>query len=195
MLVIGNGESRKHYNIESYQGTKIGCNAVCRDFFVDHLICVDRRMVDEATQYYQNNFSKIYTRSEWFKSRTHIGNLSIVPDLPYKGNSRPDEPFHWGSGPYALLLASTISESKTINVIGFDLYGIDKRVNNLYKDTQHYDKSHKSAVDPRYWIHQIAKIFECFPNINYNLFGPEDWLLPKTWNYPNVSLDKISKFV
>ena len=192
MLVIGNGESRKYYNIDLYNGVKIGCNAICRQHYVDHLICVDRRMVDEATQLYEHNFSTIYTRKDWAKQRKHISKLQVVPDLPYEGILRPDDPFHWGSGPYAILLASYIVADKNINIIGFDLYGIDKKVNNLYKDTQHYDKSHKSAVDPRYWIHQIAKIFECFPNKRYTLYAPADWTLPKSWKYPNVSLDNIN---
>ena len=32
----------------------------------------------------------------------HIGpNVKKVPDLPYEGDKRPDEPFHWGTGQYA----------------------------------------------------------------------------------------------
>ena len=38
MFVIGNGESRRHINIDTLPEFKIGCNAICRDYFVDHLI-------------------------------------------------------------------------------------------------------------------------------------------------------------
>ena len=63
MLVIGNGESRKNISIEKLHGVKIGCNAIARDFIVDHLVCVDRRMVTEALN---NNFQNtIYTRKDW----------------------------------------------------------------------------------------------------------------------------------
>ena len=48
MLVIGNGESRKDVPINKLKGTKVGCNAIIRDYIVDHLICVDQRMVDEV---------------------------------------------------------------------------------------------------------------------------------------------------
>ena len=44
-----------------------------------------------------------------------------------------DEPFHWGSGPYAVLLATFLS--KYIKLIGFDLYGIDGKLNNVYENT------------------------------------------------------------
>jgi len=40
MLVIGNGESRSGININSIDQVKVGCNAVYRDYKVDHLICV-----------------------------------------------------------------------------------------------------------------------------------------------------------
>ena len=48
MLVIGNGESRKHIDVDAINDTKIGCNAILRDYLVEHLICVDRKMVREA---------------------------------------------------------------------------------------------------------------------------------------------------
>ena len=48
MLVIGNGESRENIDLNKINTTKVGCNAIMRDFFVDHLICVDRRMVEES---------------------------------------------------------------------------------------------------------------------------------------------------
>ena len=66
MLVIGNGESRKDINLSNINMKKVGCNAIHRDHYVDHLVCVDRRMVqeDEQNRYHQN--SKIYTRQDWF---------------------------------------------------------------------------------------------------------------------------------
>ena len=45
MWVLGNGESRQQVNVKNLKGIKIGCNAIIRDYKVDHLICVDRRMV------------------------------------------------------------------------------------------------------------------------------------------------------
>jgi len=186
MYVLGNGESRKKIDVNSLQGPKIGCNAICRDFFVDHLICVDRRMVDQAHNDYPQNYKKIYTRRDWLLPRNHITNLAPVPDVPYEVQVRADEPFQWGSGPYAVLLASILSDK--IHMIGFDLYGNKKLVNNIYKDTEHYDASNKNAVDPRYWKHQIGKIIESNPNKQFILYQSE-WELPKEWNFPNVSLD------
>ena len=190
-MVIGNGESRKSIDVKLLPDNIVACNAFCRDRYAEHLICVDRRMVDEA--YETQNYGHLYTRQDWLGSKKHIPHLKTVPQLPYKPEIRADEPFHWGSGPYAVLLAAKLSPS--VEIVGFDLYSNDKKVNNMYKDTKHYDKSEKSAVDPKYWIHQIGKIFELYPRRKFVIFQDVDWELPKAWNHPNVLLDKISNFV
>ena len=77
------------------------------------------------------------------------------------------------------------------NIIGFDLHSKTNTVNNIYKDTPNYDVSTKRPVDPSYWIHQIAKIFEIFPHVQFRIYNTVDWTLPKTWKYNNVSLDII----
>ena len=189
MIVIGNGESRKHINLEKLQGVKIGCNAICRDIQVDHLVCVDRRMVSEALNY--NFQNKIYTRKDWIAQFNKNKNVQCVPKLHYKGDLRMDHPFQWGSGPYAILLATKFA--KRIKIVGFDLFSETPLVNNIYKDTKHYDKSTKHAVDPRYWIHQIGKVFELFPKKKFIIHQKNNWILPETWNFKNVSVDTIDK--
>ncbi len=187
MLVIGNGESRKELNFNTFDDVKIGCNAIARDVNVDHLVCVDRRMVTEALE---NNFKNtIYTRHDWLGQFKKFKNVKPVPKLPYEGNLRMDHPFQWGSGPYAVLLATKFT--KNINLIGFDLYSETPHVNNIYKDTEHYDKSNKHAVDPRYWIYQIAKIFELFPKKKFKIYQKTNWTQPDSWKKKNVSVDNI----
>jgi len=190
MFVFGNGESRKHINIENIDAPKIGCNALHRDFQVNHLVCVDRRMVNEAIRSNNNKRCKIYTRRDWWSSYRLNQNVHQVPDLPYKGDQRPDDPFQWGSGPYAVLLGATLSTD--IKMIGFDLHSKTTTVNNIYKDTDNYDQSSKRAVDPRYWIYQIAKVFEHFQENKFTLYVEEDWKLPQSWKRSNVILDNIS---
>jgi len=48
MYVFGNGESRTSVKINDFDGPKVGCNAIMRDHNVDYLVCVDKRMVEEA---------------------------------------------------------------------------------------------------------------------------------------------------
>ena len=186
MLIIGNGESRQQVNLQNLNSTKIGCNAIARDTYVEHLVCVDQRMVKECTSNHSQNYNKIYTRKDWCKNF----NAECLPNIPYKGEQRWDEPFQWGSGPYAVLLGARLATS--VSLIGFDLHSNTKTVNNVYKGTANYDDSSKRAVDPRYWIHQIGKVFECFPKVQFSIYQEPDWKLPKAWNYPNVMVDTIS---
>ncbi len=190
MFVFGNGESRKNIDISNIKIPKIGCNALHRDFRVDHLVCVDRRMVNEAIRANYNKRCKIYTRRDWWPSYRLNMNVHQVPQLPYSGNTKPDDPFHWGSGPYAILLAATLSDK--IKIAGFDLYSKDKKINNLYKDTENYETADKKAVDPRFWIYQISKVFEYFPNKQFTVYTEDSWNQPDSWKKDNVMLDNIS---
>jgi|TARA_B110000240_G_C13225642_1_gene336626 hypothetical protein len=189
MLVIGNGESRKDIDISAFNETKVGCNAIVRDFFVNHLVCVDRRMVEEVLQL--SSFDKIYTRQDWINSYTSNKNVTTVPKLLEDGTKRWDEPFQWGSGPYAVLLSAKLCKGPTVRLVGFDLHSATNTVNNLYKDTSNYDPADKNAVDPKYWVHQISKVFEWFPQLHFKIYQKEDWILPNSWQKGNVSLDNL----
>ena len=79
----------------------------------------------------------------------------------------------WGSGPCVL----QAFHSKKIKLIGFDLYSPTNKINNIYKDTDNYDRSDKDAIDPRYWIYQIGKVFSVFPK-KYKIYNTHDWNLP-----------------
>lgn len=195
MNAIGNGESRAGLNIEKLCGPTVGCNAIMRDFTVDHLVCVDKRMVQEAINRKVNEHSLVYTREDWKPYFKDIKRIRVVPDLPYVGSERWDEPFQWGSGPYAVLIAAKYAKERYVNLFGFDLYSKTETINNIYKSTPNYDDENKRPVDPRYWIHQIGMVFECFPKIQFTIYQNKDWVLPKAWNYPNVVVDSISNIV
>ena len=180
MLVIGNGESRKDIYINKYGSIKVGCNAIFRDFYVNHLICCDRRMVTEAQQ--ERNYGAIYTRPDW---REELKLCGLVPQLPYKGDTRPDDPWHWGSGPYAVLLGTSIanrfsSGNTEISMIGFDLYSETKTVNNIYKGTENYEDTESRPIDPSYWIYQIDKVFENFPDTTFYYYNNKPWPTKQT---------------
>ena len=183
IVVAGNGISRKHFDFEDF--IVVGCNAICRDYKVDYLVACDKRMVKEALAHKVN---PIYTRERWRKAFNN-DSLYDVPDLPYQGHNRQDEPMHWGSGPYAVLLGSTLDDK--IDLVGFDLYSTDNKVNNIYKGTEGYNSADSHAVDHSYWVYQIAKVFEWFPKTTFRIYNTVDWNLPKEWNLANVSLDII----
>mgnify|MGYP001229880686 FL=1 len=189
MIILGNGESRKTVDLNSINMPIIGCNAVFRDYTVDHLVCVDKKIVQEALDAGVNHNTYIYTRSKLFE-RYNTKRLREVPSLPFTGYERPDLPEHWGSGPYAVLLGATLCEE--LHIIGFDLYGINGKTNNVYKDTPNYRVSDKTAVDPCYWIYQLNKIFNFYTKKKFIIYQNKDWSMPKQWKNPNVILDTIS---
>ena len=191
MYVFGNGESRQGFDVSRCYGPKVGCNGIMRDYKMDHLVCVDRRMVEESIESGVNQHTIVYTRYDWFPRYKKHTNIRQLPDLPYKGDERWDEPFQWGSGPYAVLIAAQKAKDETVHLIGFDQYSSTLKVNNIYKDTRNYDRADKRAVDPRYWIHQIGKVFECYAKTNFVVYDLHE-KMKKAWNYPNVSLDKLS---
>lgn len=193
MYVFGNGESRAKVNINSLPGPKFGCNAIMRDYKMDHLVCVDRRMVDEAVKSKVNEHTLVYTRDDWIKRYEGIERVRTVPKLPYNGMTRPDQPFQWGSGPYALLLAAMKSKNENVSLIGFDLYSNTQNVNNIYKGTANYGKVESRNIDPRYWIHQISMVFKCFPKVRFTIYQDSDWELPNNWKLSNISLDNLNK--
>ena len=174
MLVIGNGESRKDIDISKSDRIKVGCNAIFRDLYVTHLICCDKRMVIEAQR--ERNYGSIYTRPDW---KDQFKLCGLVPQLPYHGSTKLDDPWHWGSGPYALLLGAQISTNWSaeaeIHMVGFDLASDSNTVNNIYKGTENYNDADSSPVDPSYWIYQIDKVFESFPQINFTYNNNKPW--------------------
>ena len=175
-LVLGNGESRTNVDLKQFpHNILIGCNAVHRDIEVDCLVCCDKRTVQEAVNAGVKN---IYSRDEYAEQFK----VNMLPDLPYQSVYRIDQPKHWGSGGYAVLLATTMAD--TIILLGFDLYGIKTytkpgsstiryldtpQVNNIYKGTKNYSEATTPAVDHSYWVHQLAKLFEIFHQHNFIL--------------------------
>ena len=123
MLAIGNGESRASIDIDKINGPKVGCNALWRDYHTDYLVCVDRRMVDESIRGKVNlNDTLIYTREDWYDRYQKLPKVRKLPSLPYNGEQRWDEPFQWGSGPYAVFISALfgiliIEQSFTVALI------------------------------------------------------------------------------
>lgn len=190
-VVIGNGESRRDIDLESYRKTHIliGCNALHRDIIVDHLVCCDRRMMAEATSNPQTKNTLIYARPSWFHFFRKIQknkNVRTMPELPYQGELKRDDPDHWGSGGFAVLLAASLGVNE-IEMLGFDLYPIDKSVNNIYKGTENYARVNSQAVDPAYWIYQIGQVFRFYPDTKFIIRNRSSWIIPQEWQKNNVS--------
>ena len=115
-----------------------------------------------------------------------------MPDLPYEGDKRQDDPFHWGTGQYAALVGMSF-KPKAIFLVGMDLWGLGKEqkpenVNNIYKGSTGYTYI-KRPVDPRYWIYQFNKLFE-HSECRWIVVNQEDWKMPDEWKaHKNVFQD------
>lgn len=189
-VVIGNGESRRSVDLEKYRNeyVLIGCNAIHRDTKVNHLVCCDRRMAWEATENTETKDTTIYVRDQWFHFFRKIQknkNIQQLPSLPYNGDTKKDDPEHWGSGGYAILLSATMGFDE-VEIIGFDLYPVDQSVNNIYKGTENYSRADAQPVDPSYWIYQIGKIFHYYPNTTFIIRNHQTWVMPSEWQKLNV---------
>ena len=188
-VVIGNGESRRAINLNLLTADAlIGCNAIHRDTVVDHLICCDRRMADEAASNPQTKNTLIYVRPAWFHYFRKIlknKNIRTTPDLPYQGEYKKDDPDHWGSGGYAVLLAAQLGFTE-IELIGFDLYPINSAVNNIYKGTKNYAQIGSQAIDYAYWVYQINRVFMHHPDQKFIIRNHRDWQMPREWQKNNV---------
>ena len=188
-VVLGNGESRRAVGLSSLiADTLIGCNAIHRDITVDHLICCDRRMADEAASNPQTKNTLIYVRPAWFHYFRKIlknKNIRTTPDLPYQGEYKKDDPDHWGSGGFAVLLAAQLGFTE-IELIGFDLYPINSAVNNIYKGTKNYAQIGSQAIDYAYWVYQINRVFMHHPDQKFIIRNHRDWNMPREWQKNNV---------
>ena len=185
--LIGNGESRLNFDIVSLNDYKIGCNAVFRDYNIDCLVAVDRRIVQEALD---SQFNKdIYTRSDWNSSFPFAANVRFLPPLPYNGDLREDNPWNWGTGTHAANLAATL-KPKEIHLWGFDLWSKDQKINNIYKGTRNYDPITHNSIDPKFWIYQLYKCFEKYPDIIWVQHQTLDWVRPEAWIQKNLVVNR-----
>jgi hypothetical protein len=188
---IGNGISRQNFQLKKIQGWTIGCNAIHRDYRVNEIVAVDRRMVTEIMGNEEYAGVPIYTRQSWMVFFKHLEQIRTVPELPYTGHNKHDMPDHWNSGPYAVLLA-VLKQPQTVNLLGFDLYGIGKTYNNLYMNTPNYGKGGDRPVGHSFWVVQLAKIFELNPNIEFIQWQRPNWQNPFQWkSIKNLTIKEI----
>ena len=196
--IIGNGESRTGFDITPLKkfSTVIGCNAIFRDYNLEYISACDKHMCQEALNTAGKN-TKVYTRKDWHGQFAMWPNARSFPELPCEGSNRADEPFHWGSGPYAGVIGLTF-KPKVIFMVGFDLYGFTKgEVNNVYKNTSGYEYI-KREVDPSYWIHQFGKLME-LNSARWIVVNEKGWKMPEEWNtHKNVffeTYDGLANFI
>lgn len=174
-FILGNGRSRltaKLKKLKKY-GSVYGCNALYREFQPDVLVAVDPKMVIEICESGWQNSNQVWTNpnSRYAKYK----NLKI---------------FHqsrgWSSGPTALLKACQDGFNE-IFILGFDYYGIDNRVNNVYADTKNYKSSTEAPTYFGNWMRQTEIVIKEFPDrFFYRVVGPETKVIHEWSNINNL---------
>jgi hypothetical protein len=190
---IGNGESRQGYDLSPLRshGKLYGSNAVHRDTTVDHLVCCDKRMAQEAISY--GYTGTMYTREDWMLD-FRDPKVKVLPVFKWDQHEKWEKTFHWGSGLHSAHLALR-HKTDVLVMIGHDFWSADGLHNNLYKGTNNYQSVDYSAVDPRFWVLQFAILFAQFPDTQFFFCQPniDDWKKPQEWEaYSNVQYQELS---
>lgn len=192
-FVIGNGVSRTAIPSKLYEHKiTYACNLAYRDIKPTNLVCCDRHIIVQAIQDGAGGSSQLWTRDRWFSAIAMPG-VKILPELPYEGNHKYDRPMDWGSGSYAALLACQ-AEHDLLVFVGFDLWGIEGKVNNVYAGEKGYGPKDGGAVGPQAWIHQISKLMETYADKQFIFLNKLDWQPPEQWlKHENFNTDDIKQ--
>jgi hypothetical protein len=49
-----------------------------------------------------------------------------------------------------------------------------------------YARVGSQAVDPSYWVYQIAAVFMYYPDTTFVIYNRPDWQMPPEWQKNNV---------
>lgn len=164
--IIGNGVSRKNFNLESLRGLgKIfGCNALYRDFDPDYLVAIDDKIIKEITEFYHNK------------------NQCIFP--PEEERYEPPDVYGLTSGPTPRSNAGIVAMQyaikmgfKQLKCLGFDFLVVDNDVatSNIYENTNAYDAQTKTSLsDTRNRMRFLGWLIEKNPNIEFVFMYPKN---------------------
>lgn len=191
-FVIGNGTSRRSVPNDLLKDKNTyACNLAYRDLPVKNLIVCDRYLLVNAIAEGANKNSKLWTRQRWFNNIPTQDNLFVFPELPFDIQDKYDQPMNWGSGTYAAYLACR-DEPNILIFIGFDLWGLNGKVNNVYAGQTFYGSVDDAPVGPEAWIYQFGKLFDHYNNKQFVFLNFSNWVMPGEWkNKNNVYFDDL----
>ena len=162
-VAIGNGESRKDFNlnfIARHAGGLLaenklqsyGCNALYRDFYPDFLILTGDNIVKEvANSRYVDDRITYSTADNVLK---YPGRLYLVPQNLY-----------FDAGSLAVYLAC-FDGHKRIFMVGYDSYVEESAVNNIYKDTAGYPTSDQTQ-NGAWFTKSLATVMSTYDDVDF----------------------------
>lgn len=180
-FVLGNGTSRRGISVARLRnhGTVYGCNAIYREVTPDVLIATDQPIAEEIqlTDYARTN--RFYTRNPL----PGLGALTL-----------PDRWRHYSSGPNAIALAAETNQE--VVMLGFDLGGVNGRINNIYAGTEYYEPSDAPTTFYGNWVSQLQKIFEFYPAVGFTrVIGPNCVSLSELREFKNYRTIMLDEFI
>jgi hypothetical protein len=149
--IIGNGESRKGFDLYALPQDTYGCNALYRDYEPDFLVAVDQLMYKEIAESGYGEKNIVYTNRNNMKK--YGGVCHLIPHNPHKG-----------AGTSAMHLAVSDGHTELV-CLGFDCDADGPNV-NVYKDTPCYNSS-TTVVHQTVWGRQILKFIQDNPKIKF----------------------------
>ena len=88
----------------------------------------------------------------------------------------------WSSGPSAVAYAAAEADlNGRVFLLGFDLYGVNGKHNNIYKGTDNYRDADEPATHCGNWVNQLGIVFRENRFITFFRVGRENDPMPAQW--------------
>lgn len=189
--VIGNGISRKEFNLKAvighfggllgrYKLQTYGCNALYRDHAPDFLVVSgeDDQIVKEVADsgYCENNV--VYASAPHIQN--HPGKFYLIPQDPA-----------WNAGSVATYLAAFDGHAK-IYLLGFDGQDTARYNYNMYAGTNGYQHATNAQADPAFLDITMKMIFDTYSDVDFVRVMPGEYAeMPLAWKY-TTNLRQVS---
>ena len=179
-VVIGNGNSRKSFNlthIANHKGGLLaagalqsyGCNALYRDFAPDFLVATGEEIIKEIADSSYTNDHIVYSHA------------NALLDYPTKFYLTPQDP-SWNAGAIAAYMAC-FDGHKTVYLLGFDGVDHDTDGYNCYVGTNGYPEP-SSGYSEAFWNKAMMQVFNTYDDVDFVRVVPTvGFRMPEEWNY------------
>jgi len=151
--VIGNGPSRKDFDLSSVMGLTYGCNALYRDFVPNYLITIDSPITDEVVEsgYAKDRYGIKHVYSPCKEVMKYPDQLHLIPNHITGHNA----------GATALRIALLHGHTEVI-MVGFDADPTMKTIPNIYAGTPCYADEGAEAHSIK-WAAQFTAVANEYP--------------------------------
>lgn len=179
-LVIGNGISRKDFNLSLVKSNRAGlmgvnkiqtygCNALYRDYDPDFLVATGEEIVSEIAN------------SGYCDERIVYANGESIVQHPQKFYLIPQDP-HWNSGAIAAYMACFDGHTK-VYLLGFDGNDMKTMHYNIYSGTVGYYTA-DTYIPEDFWERSMLQVFTTYPTIDFVRVAPTKlFRMPDSWKY------------